>query len=268
MDTLRLLVFTLIWTAIWTAPLPRRLQRLELVAGLTPFCAFGLRVFAGFFVGVPADDPVRMTVGPLLEWVNGRSGAVPYQWVLDATVGVGLLWLALAFDIPRSARIATIWIMPLAALCSLLSMRFTGKPLELLLASRTPILLLAVGAAVLIGSVIRWTPGPITVPVRRRAALAALCILPGAVAVGSGLLAARATLPLGQAAAESVVSLTTGFLAGLAAGYFSGFQRVRSRFFFAMAVGVAAGAIVAEKAVAARADSEVSRGITLEPQHK
>jgi hypothetical protein len=32
--------------AIWAAPLPKLSQRVELAAGLIPFAAFGLRVFA------------------------------------------------------------------------------------------------------------------------------------------------------------------------------------------------------------------------------
>ena len=79
MDTIRLLLFTTLWTAIWPAPLPKLSRRVELVAGLIPFAAFGLRVFASCFIGVPADDPVRMAVAPLVDWVNGGSGAVPFQ---------------------------------------------------------------------------------------------------------------------------------------------------------------------------------------------
>ena len=156
MDALRLLIFTALWTALWVAPLPAGFRRFELAAGLIPFGAFGLRVFAGFFVDVPADDPVRRAVGPLLDWVNGRVGAVPYQWVLDAAVGIGLVWLALAFGIPRRSRIATAWIMPAVAILSLLSLRLTGKPLEIMLASRMPAVLLACVVAGLIGSSRLW----------------------------------------------------------------------------------------------------------------
>ena len=66
-DTLRLLLFTLVWTGVWCAPLPRLGTWAELVAGLVPFAAFGLRVFAGFFVGVPEEDRVRAAVSPLLN---------------------------------------------------------------------------------------------------------------------------------------------------------------------------------------------------------
>ena len=253
MDIPRLLVFTILWTAIWVAPMPRCSRRLELVAGLTPFVAFGLRVFAGFFVGVPADDPVRGAVGPLLDWVNGRTGAVPYQWVLDGTVGIGLVWLASAFDIPRQSRIATVWIMPVAALVSILSLWFTGLPPEIMVASRTPAVLLAVGAAALIGGVIRFTPGPIEMTIRQNALIAAIVILPGAVAIGSGLLAACPAMPVGRAAAESIVSLATGVLAAVAACCSCRFQRMRSRLLFAMAVGVAAGAIVSQEAACQKA---------------
>jgi hypothetical protein len=124
MDTIRLLLFTTIWTAIWAAPLPKLSRRVELVAGLIPFAAFGLRVFAACFIGVPADDPVRMAVAPLVDWVNGASGVVPFQWVLDVTVAIGLVWLASIGNIPRRWRLATIWVMPAVALASIVLERF------------------------------------------------------------------------------------------------------------------------------------------------
>ncbi len=93
MEIFRLLFFTTLWTGIWAAPLPKLSRRGELVAGLIPFAAFGLRVFGACFIGVPADDPVRMAVAPLVDWVNGTWGTVPFQWVLDATVAIGLVWL-------------------------------------------------------------------------------------------------------------------------------------------------------------------------------
>ena len=124
MDTIRLLLFTTIWTAIWAAPLPKLSRRVELVAGLIPFAAFGLRVFAACFIGVPADDPVRMAVAPLVDWVNSASGMVPFQWVLDVTVAIGLVWLASIGNIPRRWRLATIWVMPAVALVSIVLERF------------------------------------------------------------------------------------------------------------------------------------------------
>jgi hypothetical protein len=119
METTRLVLFTTLWTAIWAAPLPKLSRRVELIAGLIPFAAFGLRVFASCFIGVPADDPVRMVVAPLTDWVNGSSGTVPFQWVLDVTVAIGLVWLASIGNIPWRWRLATIWVMPAVALASL-----------------------------------------------------------------------------------------------------------------------------------------------------
>ncbi len=124
MDTIRLLLFTTLWTAIWAAPLPKLSRRVELVTGLIPFTAFGLRVFASCFIGVPADDPVRMAVAPFVDWINGGSGTVPFQWVLDVTVAIGLVWLASIGNIPRRWRLATIWVMPAVALVSLAIKRF------------------------------------------------------------------------------------------------------------------------------------------------
>jgi hypothetical protein len=124
MDTIRLVLFTTIWTAIWAAPLPKLSRRVELAAGLIPFAAFGLRVFAACFIGVPADDPVRMAVAPLVDWANGVSGVVPFQWVLDVTVAIGLVWLASIGNIPRRWRLATIWVMPVVALVSIMLERF------------------------------------------------------------------------------------------------------------------------------------------------
>lgn len=128
MDTIRLLFFTTVWTAIWASPLPKLTRRVELVAGLIPFAAFGLRVFGACFIGVAADDPVRMAVAPLVDWINGVSGTVPFQWVLDVTVAIGLVWLASIADIPRRWRLATIWVMPAVALASLLFARPAVSP--------------------------------------------------------------------------------------------------------------------------------------------
>jgi len=91
METIRLLFFTTLWTAIWATPLPKLSRRVELVAGLIPFTAFGLRVFGSCFIGVPADDPVRL-----------------------ASIG----------NISRRWRLATIWVMPAVALASLALARF------------------------------------------------------------------------------------------------------------------------------------------------
>ena len=128
METLRLVCFTTLWTAIWAAPLPKLSRRVELVAGLIPFAAFGLRVFGSCFIGVPADDPVRMAVAPLVDWINGLSGMVPFQWVLDITVAIGLVWLASIANISRQRRLATIWVMPAVALTSLAIGRFMPNP--------------------------------------------------------------------------------------------------------------------------------------------
>lgn len=133
METARLLLFTTLWTVIWAAPLPKLARRVELVAGLIPFAAFGLRVFAACFIGVPDDDPVKRVVAPLVDWVNGEAGAIPYQWVLDVTVAIGLVWFASIAGIPRRWRLATIWVMPAVALASLASVRFAGLPIERLL---------------------------------------------------------------------------------------------------------------------------------------
>ncbi len=133
MDTARLLLFTVLWSAIWAAPLPKLSRRVELVAGLIPFAAFGLRVFAACFIGVPADDPVKRVVAPLVDWVNGESGVVPYQWALDGTVAIGLVWVASIAGVSRRWRLATIWVMPAVAVASLASEHFTGLPLERLL---------------------------------------------------------------------------------------------------------------------------------------
>ena len=64
-----------------------------------------------------------MAVAPLVDWVNGGSGAVPFQWVLDVAVAIGLVWLASIGNISRRRRLATIWVMPAVALASLVIKR-------------------------------------------------------------------------------------------------------------------------------------------------
>jgi hypothetical protein len=245
-DTARLMLFTLIWTAVWVAPLPRLGRRAELVAGLIPFAAFGLRVFAGFFVGVPADDRVRVAVSTLLDWINGRAGFPPYAWVLDATVALGLVWLAAVFDIPRRSRIATAWIMPAVAVLAWWSLRATGLPIERLLALRLPAPLLGLAAGSAIGALIRWTPSTIPVEIRRRAAMVAIVTVPLAVIAGVIILRLMGRLPPEHASqAESISALAAGTGAALVALAFGSFGRPRSRLLFSMAVGVAAGAVAA-----------------------
>ena len=245
-DTARLILFTLIWTAIWVAPLPRLGGWAELVAGLVPFTAFGLRVFSGFFVGVPEDDPVRSFVGPLLDWINGRTGLPPYAWILDGTVTLGLVWLASAFDIPRRSRIATAWIMPVVAVLACWSLWATGLPIERLFAESIPGPFLGLAAGSAIGAVIRWTPSSIPDDLRRRAAVVAILTVPAVVAGGTGAFRLIFSLPPEHVSqAESIVALVAGASAGVIGLGWGGFVRPRSRFLFAMSVGVAAGAVVA-----------------------
>jgi len=245
-ETARLILFTLVWTAVWVAPLPRLGRRAELVAGLVPFAAFGLRVFAGFFVGVPEDDPVRSAVSPLLNWINGRAGFPPYGWILDATIALGLVWLASAFDIPRRSRIATIWMMPAVAVLALVSLGVYGLPIERFLAANIPAPFLGLAAGSVIGAVIRWTPSPIPEALRRQAAVLAILTVPAFVVVGTGALRLISGLPPEHASqAESIVALVSGASAGLVGWAWGGFGRPRSRALFAMAVGVSVGAVVA-----------------------
>ena len=245
-DTARLILFTLVWTAVWVAPLPRLGLWAEVVAGLVPFTAFGLRVFAGFFVGVPDEDPVRSAVSPLLDWINGRAGVPPYAWLLDATIALGLVWLASAFDIPRRSRIATAWIMPAVAVLALVSLGVYGLPIERFLAASIPGPFLGLVAGSAIGAVIRWTPSPIPEDLRRRAAVLAILAVPTLAVVGTGALRLISGLPPEQASqSESIVALVSGASAGLIGWAWGGFERPRSRFLFAMAIGVAAGAVVA-----------------------
>jgi len=245
-ETARLILFTLLWTAVWIAPLPRLGRGAELVAGLVPFAAFGLRVFAGFFVGVPDEDPVRSAMSPLLNWINGRAGFPPYAWVLDATITLGLVWLASAFDIPRRSRMATAWIMPAVAALAYWSLRSTGLPIERVLARSIPAVVLACAVGGSMGAVIRWTPSPIPDDLRRRAAVLAILTVPALVIVGTGALRLVSVLPPEHASqAESIVALVSGASAGLVGWAWGGFEHPRSRFLFAMAVGVVAGAVVA-----------------------
>lgn len=244
-DSVRLILFTLVWTAAWVAPVPHLSRWPELAAGLVPFLAFGLRVFAGFFVGVPADDPVRAAVSPLLDWIDGRAGILPYAWALDATVALGIVWMASAFDIPRRSRIATVWIIPAVAAMALWSLAATGLPIERLLAARLPAWLLGLAAGGAIGAILLWTPSPLPAHLRRRAAAVAILAVPVAVVAGLSILGLAGRVPPEHVSqVESIAALAAGAAAALAGLTFGDFTRWRSRGLFAMAVGVAAGAIV------------------------
>ena len=154
MDTAQLVIFTAIWTFIWTLPTRYVSRRFELIIGLIPFTAFGLRVFAGFFTDVPPGDPVRDCVGPLIDWVNG-SGILSFQCVLDAAVAVGLFWFAAAFSIPRQSRLATAWIIPAIAATNCLTLYVSGLPIEKFFALALPSPVLSFAVAGLFGVTIR-----------------------------------------------------------------------------------------------------------------
>ena len=82
--------------------------------------------------------------------------------------------------------------------------------------------------------------------IRRRAALVAIATVPLAVVAGLVWLRLMGSLPPERASqAESIVALATGASAAVAGLKIGGFERSRSRWLFAMAVGVAAGAVVA-----------------------
>jgi len=246
----QLLLFSVVWTAVWVAPLPRLGRWTELTVGLIPFTAFGLRVFAGFFVGVPADDPVRSCAGPLIDWVDGRAGfppyLPPYQGVLDLTVALGLVWLGSAFRIPRRSRIATAWILPAVAAAAAGSLWATGLPIERLLAEHVPAAALACAVGGTLGAVILWTPSPLPAGLRQRAAIMALVTIPVAAGIGIAVSQLAAGLPRPHLAqVESLLALAAGASAALAGWRWGGFRRLRSRFVYALSVGVAAGALVA-----------------------
>ena len=74
--------------------------------------------------GLPFIRGLRMPVAPLVDWINGGSSVVPFQWTLDVTVAIGLVWLTSIGNLSRRWRLATIWVMPAVALASLVIKRF------------------------------------------------------------------------------------------------------------------------------------------------
>ena len=243
MDTAQLIIFTAIWTFIWTLP-TRNVSRLfELIIGLLPFFAFGLRVFTGFFAGVPPDDPVRDFVAPLPDWVNG-GGILSFQCVLDVAVAVGLFWFAAAFNIPRQSRLATAWIIPAIAATNCLTLYASGLPIENFFARALPSPVLNFAVAGLLCAIIRWTPGPLTTDTRQKAALFILVTLP----VASSLMLLWSplvdSLPTRhQAQATSLLTLTAGSIVAVAAYQCHVFTATRSKLLFALIAGVSVGAL-------------------------
>ena len=243
METLQLIIFTTLWTTIWILPLKPLPRVLEIVAGLLPFCAFGLRVFAGFFTTVPHGDPVGDCVRPLTDWVNG-AGNPSYQLVLDGTVAVGLLWFAGAFHIPRRSRLATAWVLPAIATASIATDTITGLPLQEYLATKVPTPILALALALLLSAILWWTPGPHSTATRRSAAIALISIIPMAVIILILVtpLVIRVS-PNQQAQARSLLTLGAGSITALIGYHVNPFRANRSRLLFALVVGVSVGAV-------------------------
>lgn len=245
METLQLVLFTLIWTGFWVLPLRPLSPATEVVIGLIPFCAFGLRVFTGFFETVPPGDQIGDYVRPITDWVNGAGGP-SYQLVLDGTVALGLVWFAQAFHIPLRSRIATAWIFPAVATASIATDSITGLSLPEYLAATLPTPILALVLALLLSALVWWTPGPHTLNTRRYAGLAIIGLIPSATI----LLVLVTPLiinvsPDQLAPVKSLLSLGAGSLTALLGYLLNPFQATRSRLLFALVVGVSVGAVSA-----------------------
>ena len=118
-----------------------------------------------------------------------------------------------------------------------------------MLAAQLPAAVLAALLGGCIAAVVAWTPSDVPAGVSRRAALVALVVTPIAAGIGAAVLGYLGPLTSERrAAAESVMALATGAVAALVAWYACGFTRPRSRWLFAMAIGVAAGAALAVRA--------------------
>lgn len=245
MQPLHLIIFTAIWTATWITPWPKLSKGAELALGLIPFGAFGLRVFASFFQGVPAADPVRQAVAPLLAWVAGETGAVSYQAVLDTTIALGMVWFASAFDIPQKSRVATAWMLPAIAAISLASVAWLGAPVEAVLAHHLPSPAIATLAGCGMAAVLWWTPSEIPQQVKAQAAIVLLVLTPaGAVDAALGIWLADG-LGWQTPATVPAIALIAGGMTAAVAWIICGLQRPRSRSLLALAAGVVAGGCTA-----------------------
>ncbi len=243
METAQLIIFTALWTAIWTLPAKHVSRSAELLLGLFPFVAFGLRVFAGFFTDVPLGDPVREFVSPLTDWVNG-SGTPSFQCILDCAVAVGLFWFATAFDIPRQSRLATAWIIPAISTTNGVTLYTSGLPIEVYFARTLPPFVLSFAVAALFCAIIRWTPSPLTVDARHNAAVFFLITLPVATSLCALCLPLMTSLPIRQQAqATSLLTLGVGSAVAIAAYRYRLFKATRSRLLFALAAGASVGAL-------------------------
>jgi hypothetical protein len=242
MQPLHLIIFTSIWTATWIAPWPKLSKGAELTFGLIPFGAFGLRVFASFFQGVPAADPVRQAVAPLLAWVAGDAGGLPYQIVLDTTIALGMVWFASAFDIPRKSRVATAWILPAVATISLASVAWLEAPVETALAHHLPPPAIAALAGCGMAAVLWWTPSEIPERVKAQAAIVLLVLTPAGAVDGAVGIWLADWLGWQTPATMPTIALVAGGMTAAAAWIICGLTRPRSRSLLALAAGVAAGA--------------------------
>ena len=245
METLQLVLFTLIWTGFWVLPLRPLSPTTEVVTGLIPFCAFGLRVFAGFFETVPPGDQIGDYVRPITDWVNG-TGVPSYQLVLDGTVALGLVWFVQAFHIPLRSRLATAWIFPAIATLSIATKSMTGLSLPDYLTATLPTPILALILALLLSALLWWTPGPHTLNTRQRAGLAIIGLIPTATILLMLITPIFINVSPDQLApVKSLLSLGVGSLTALLGYLLNPFQATRSRLLFALVVGVSVGAISA-----------------------
>lgn len=119
-DGARLVIFMLLWAAAWILAPQRLHPAIKIGTGTLVAVVFGLLIFAQFFRGVPQDQASAFTHFLLGAPEEGVKTSHKFQIIVDLAVVVGLVWAAGTFELSRRVRIATVPVIVLFALGSLL----------------------------------------------------------------------------------------------------------------------------------------------------
>lgn len=116
----RLVIFTMLWAAAWIVAPERLHPAIKIGTGTLVAVVFGLLIFAQFFRGGSEAQVGAFTHFLLSAPEEGVKTSNAYQIIVDLAVVAGLVWAAGTFELSRRVRIATVPVIVLFGLGSLL----------------------------------------------------------------------------------------------------------------------------------------------------
>ncbi|UYV12026.1 MAG: ABC transporter permease [Phycisphaera sp.] len=119
-DGARLVIFMLLWSVAWIMAPQRLHPALKLGTGAIVAIVFGLFVIAQFLSASTGNETSGLAGFLLGPPEDGVGSSRTFQIIIDLAIAAGLVWAAGTFELSRRVRIATVPVIVLFGLGSLL----------------------------------------------------------------------------------------------------------------------------------------------------